>query len=78
MTVLSLDSNANRIYRSEGYVYASPAVLFHLVHGDPAAQVKWNSLMQQIDIVEPLDLYTDICYSVWNISGMVCCFGVMK
>lgn len=62
-----------RVLKSEGLVHVSPAILFHMLHENMAAQSSWNPIINRYEVVEKVDRYTDLTYTVTSAhaGGMV-------
>ena len=59
-------------------IAASPAVLFNLLHKEPETASRWdetwNPLLTLYEVIETIDRYTDVVYSVTasQAGGSVC------
>lgn len=74
VSVWSCDYGQNRrVLKSEGLVHVSPSVLFHMLHENMAAQSSWNPIINRYEVVEKVDRYTDLTYTVTSAhaGGMV-------
>lgn len=63
MTVYTKRSKKGPIYKSEGTISASPAVVFHLLNS-VEGRIAWDSSLTCYDLVERLDSTTEIVRSV--------------
>lgn len=73
VSVWSTTLNDRRVIKSEGLVHVSPSILFHMLHQDMTAQAEWNPIINKFEVIEEIDRYTDLTYTVTSshAGGMI-------
>eukprot|EP00038_Savillea_parva_P016685 m.17627 g.17627 ORF g.17627 m.17627 type:complete len:488 (-) comp3516_c0_seq1:91-1554(-) len=64
VTVSSCNVGTRTVLKAEGLVRVSPSVLFHILHFKGKTRTSWNPIIDQFEVLEEIDRYTDITYSV--------------
>jgi len=64
VTVSSCNVGSRNVLKAQGLIRVSPSVLFHILYFKDSTRSSWNPIIDRFDVLEVIDRYTDITYSV--------------